>query len=147
MTDSDTNKLTKAESRLPTAILRKAIISGNEFGWKPKDFIEVVQAANECSMALIGGQVQYVFEDGTCELDWLSYDPEQRQPNENWSTYCNRTAKECVDKFNKLIAATDVEKEALKSFEFLKGKHQSGIDISSFLAFILYFDDSETDLP
>jgi hypothetical protein len=136
----------KEENRLPKYILDKAIKSGIEFGWKQNDFIEVVQAARQTFMAIVGGQIQYVFTNGTCELYWLSYDPEERQANESWLAYCNRTADECIDKFNNLIRATDIEKEALTHFHFLKDKKKSGVNINDFLTFILYFDDNETKM-
>ena len=140
------NTLTQEEKRLPKSILDKAIKSGNEFSWKQQDFLEVIEAARQNYLAIIGGQVQYVLPDGTCELYWLSYDPDKRQPNEDWLTYCNRTSKECLDKFNKLIETTDIEKDALTSFSILADKKKSGVDINNFLAFILYFNDKETDL-
>ena len=140
------NILTKQERRLPKSILDKAIKSTNEFGWTQTDFLEVIEAARQINIAIIGGQVQYVLPDGTCELYWLSYDPDNRQINEQWRSYCDRTAKECLDKFHKLITTTDIENEALTNFPFLTDKKKSGVDISKFLAFILYFDDKETDM-
>jgi hypothetical protein len=137
--------LIKAENRLPKEILDKAIRSANEFGWRQNDFLEVVEAARQKHIAIVGGQVQYVLANRTCELYWLSYDPEERQLNEAWLTYCNRTADECINKFNKLILATDIEKEAL-NFEFLADQKNSGVNVNDYLTFILYFDDSETDL-
>jgi hypothetical protein len=134
-----------AESRLPKTILDKAIKSGDEFGWRKADFLEVIESARQLKMAIVGGQVQYPLPDGTCELYWLSYDPAPRRENENWLNYCNRTAEESIAKFEKLISGTDIEKEALDSFEFLKNKKASGININDFLTFVLYFDDSETD--
>jgi hypothetical protein len=139
------NILTKQEQRLPKSILDKAIKSTNEFGWRQEDFLEVIEAAKQTHLATIGGQVQYVLPDGTCELYWLSYDPADRQLNETWLTYCDRTAKECLGKFDKLIATTDIEKEAL-TFPFLSDKKKNGVNISQYLTFILYFDDKETDL-
>ncbi len=140
------NILTKQEQRLPKSILDKAIKSTNEFGWAQEDFPEVIEAARKIKLAVIGGQVQYVLPDGICELYWLSYDPAERQINETWLTYCDRTANECLEKFNKLIATTNIEEEAVTNFPFLADKKKSGIDIDKFLAFILYFDDKETYL-
>jgi hypothetical protein len=140
------NILTKQEKRLPKSILDKAIKSTNEFGWKQEDFREVIETARKTKLAVIGGQVQYVLLDGTCELYWLSYDPADRQINETWLNYCDRTANECLEKFNKLIATTNIEEEALTSFAFLTYKKKNGVDISKFLAFIIYFDDKETGL-
>ena len=145
-TSNNNNILTKTENRLPKSILDKAIKSGNEFGWTQTSFLEVVEIARQSFIAIVGGQIQYVLSDGTCELYWLNYDPDKRKLNEGWLTYCNRTAKECVDKFNKLISTTDIEKEATASFGFLADKKRRGVNINDYLAFILYFDDKETDL-
>ena len=142
---NNNNILTKQEQRLPKSILDKAIKSTNEFGWRQEDFLDVIEAAKQTHLASIGGQVQYVLPDGTCELYWLSYDPTYRQLNETWLTYCERTANECLEKFNNLIATTDIEKEAL-TFPFLSDKKKNGVDISEYLTFILYFDDKQTDL-
>lgn len=134
------------EKRLPETILRKAIKSGNEFGWRQTDFIETIETARKLKLGIIGGQVQYVFLDGTCELYWLAYDPDERQTGEDWIKYCNRTADETINKFKDLITKTNFEKEALTSFDFLKEKKEKGANIEDNRVFIIYFDDLETDL-
>ncbi len=133
------------ENRLPKAILDKAVKNGNEFGWRQSDFLEVVETARQLNLANLGGQVQYHFPDGTCELYWLSYDPTTRKQNESWTGFCSRTAMECKTKFLNLISKTNIEKEALENFDFLKNKKETGTEINNYLIFILYFDDSETD--
>ena len=133
------------ENRLPKAILDKAIKNGNEFGWRQSDVSEVIDTARNLNLVNLGGQVQYHFPDGTCELYWLSFDLTTRQQNETWTDFCARTAIECQEKFQRLILQTNIEKEALENFDFLKNKKETGIEISDFLTFILYFDDSETD--
>jgi hypothetical protein len=137
-------RLEREEYRLPKEIREKAIESGNEFGWKQQDFKEVIEAARQIPVAVVGGQVQYVFNDGTCELYWLSYYTDERQENEDWLTYCNRTAKQSFEKFGRLINETDFEKEEM-SFEFLKGKKEKNIDLEKHRIFIIYFNDNETD--
>lgn len=138
-------RLEREEHRLPKEIRNKAIECGNEFGWKQQDFREVVDAARQVPMAITGGQVQYIFKDGTCELYWLSYDPDERLPNEDWLNYCNKTASQSIEKFDRLIKETDFEKESL-SFEFLKNKKDEGVDIEEHKVFIIYFNDDETEL-
>jgi hypothetical protein len=138
-------RLEREEHRLSVQIREKAIESGNEFGWKQQDFKEVIEIARQVPMAIIGGQVQYVFNDGTCELYWLSYDPDERQENEDWLTFCNRTAIQANEKFDKLIIETYFEKEAL-TFDFIKSKKKIGVDIEKHRIFIIHFSDNETDL-
>ena len=138
-------RLEREEYRLPKQIREKAIESGNEFGWNQLDFKEVIEAARQVPMAVVGGQVQYIFSDGTCELYWLSYGPDERQENEDWISYCNRSANQVNLKFDKLINETDFEKE-IHAFEFLENKKDEGFDVEKHKIFIIYFDDIETDL-
>ncbi len=134
------------EKRLPERVLNKAIRSGHEFGWKQADFVETVETARNLKMGILGGQVQYVLPDGTCELYWLCYDPSDRYEGEDWINYCNRTAAEVKNKFNDLIAKTDIENEAVTSFDFLRDKKSKGVNIEDYKIFIIYLSDLETDL-
>jgi hypothetical protein len=133
------------ERRLPEIILSKAIKSGNEYGWRQIDFVETIETARKLRLGIIGGQVQYVFPDGTCELYWLEYDPEPRTENETWTEYCNRTTDETIAKFNELTLNTNLDKQAIKTFEFIREKESNGHNIPDNRVFIINFDDSETD--
>ena len=134
------------EKRLPPEILAKAMLTNSsEYGWSEADFPDVIEAARRTPMAIVGGQIQYIFSDGTCELYWLNYDPAERKQDEPWLSYCNRTAQECQKLFVTIATSTNTEEEALNSFDFLKEKATAGIDIAAHKAFIIYFDDSETD--
>ena len=128
------------EKHLPRSILEKAIKSGNEFGWKESDFSSVIDSAIQNRLSIIGGQVQYVFPDGTCELYWLSYDRTEREKNEEWIHFCNRSAKECIDQF-KIITSKNINEEAIENFTFLALKKEEGIDIENFKCFIIYFEE------
>ena len=91
------------ESLLPKTILKKAVKSNNEFGWKQADFHEVLEAATLKQLAIIGGQVQYIFPDATCELYWLSYDSTARKKNEIWSDFVLRSKNEVLENFENVI--------------------------------------------
>jgi hypothetical protein len=84
------------EKYLPKEILEKAIVSGKEYGWNRTDFKEVIDKAVEVGLGIIGGQVQFKLQDGTCELYWHKYDTTDRKLNENWKDYCQRTKEECL---------------------------------------------------
>jgi hypothetical protein len=132
------------ESLLPKTILKKAVKSSKEFGWKQADFYEVIEAATLKQLAIIGGQVQYIFPDATCELYWLSYDSTARKKNEIWSDFVLRSKNEVMEKFENVIMK-DINNEAIKSFEEIKTKVESGIDISKHKIFILYFEAENSD--
>jgi hypothetical protein len=133
------------EKYLPTEILRKAILSGKEYGWKRTDFKEVVDKAVEVGLAITGGQVQFALPDGTCELYWHSYDTTGRSSGETWKAYCQRTKEECLYQFEKLPSDSELVKEGIDIFNFLKEKSKTDAILSDCLIYILYFDDLETD--
>ncbi len=137
-------RLKREEHKLPKEIRDKAIESGNEFGWRQIDFKDVIEAAKRVPLAIVGGQIQYLFEDETCELYWLNYDTKEREQNESWDDYCNRTAIECIEKFRHIISTKDIKCEALKNFNFLQEKEKQGIDIDNNKIFIVYFSDNES---
>lgn len=134
------------EEYLPADILRKSKRLDKEFGWAYDDFHDVVIAAKNSKLGIIGGQIQFILPDVACELYWLSYDTEPRKIGENWKDYCERTANECLYKFNKLGTKDNIISDAIKSFSFLKEKANQGVDLSMFLFCILYFNDLETFL-
>lgn len=134
------------EKYLPIEILQKAIVSGKEYGWKRTDFKEVVDKAVEIGLGIIGGQVQFKLPGGTCELYWHKYDTNERKPGENWDDYCHRTKKECLSQFEKLPTDSELIKEGIESFNFLKEKDKTELKLNDYLIFTLYFNDSETSI-
>lgn len=108
----------------------------------PKEIL--ARAVKSIGLGIEGGQVQFILPDGTCELYWLNYNTAERKSGESWEQYCDRTAKECIDTFQKLINTTDFEQEGILNFDFLKSKAAEGVEINQYLTFILYFNDHET---
>lgn len=135
------------EYRLPVELLEKSIKSGSEYGWKQADFIEVIEAARKLQIAVEGGLVQYVFEEGTCELHWLHYFTDEMKKGESWANYVNRTAKEASDKFRKIVREKNIKKEALENFELAKKMSDEGIDIDNHLLFIISFEGKRPAQP
>jgi hypothetical protein len=66
------------EERLPAYLRAKAVRSGNEFGWHRDSVLRTLAAARDAGLACLGGQVQFLFDDGTCELYWLNFDSSKR---------------------------------------------------------------------
>ena len=132
------------EHRLPVALLEKSIQSGSEYGWRQEDFLEVVEAARNLKIAIEGGQVQYLFEEGVCELTWLHYYTQELKAGENWVNYCNRTAKECSDKFNQIIKG-NIEKDALNNFSLMKVMLDNGAVLEDHKLFIISFEDKKVN--
>ncbi len=133
------------ENRLPVDLLEKSIKSGTEYGWRQNDFLEVVEAARKLQIGIEGGQIQYVFEEGTCELHWLHYYTNEIKKGENWTNFCNRTAKECSEMFNQIISKRNIEKEALDNFSLVKEKLKEGVVLENHKLFIISFEDQKTN--
>ncbi len=125
------------EKYLPKEILQKAIVSGNEYGWKRTDFKNVLEKAVENGLGIIGGQVQFKFPDGTCELYWHKYGSTEKQNEENWTEYCERTKNECLNQFENLPSDSGLVQDGIENFEFLKEKKD--LNLAEYLIFILYF--------
>lgn len=135
------------EKYLPNEILQIAIVSGNEYGWKRTDFKNVLEKAVENGLGIIGGQVQLKFPDVTCELYWHNYDSTEKQSGENWTEYCLRTKKECLHQFENLPSDSELVKDGIENFEYVKEKKDLNLNLAEYLIFILYFakrDDKKT---
>jgi hypothetical protein len=133
------------EKYLPVEILQKAIISGKEYGWKRPNFKETVDKAVELGLGIIGGQVQFKFPDGICELYWHSYDTVDRKTGEKWRDYCHRTRNECLKQFEKLPSDKELIKEGIDNFDFIRVKNQDHIQLENYLIFILNFTELKTN--
>ncbi len=131
------------EHRLPVDLLEKSIQSGSEYGWRQADFLDVIEAARKLQLGIEGGLVQYVFEEGTCELYWLHYFTEDIKIGENWVNYCNRTAKEASEMFQQIVSKKNIEKEALDHFPLVKQHQENGVVLENHKLFIISFEDKK----
>lgn len=114
--------------------------SGNELGWKLNDVPSVLLDAKRNNLASIGGQLQYIFSDGTCELYWQNIDSGKKHNEETWEKWVERSYNICLKNFKKLVKNNNFIKEANNSFEFIKEKIDKGVDVKENEYFILYFD-------
>jgi hypothetical protein len=128
------------EIELPEEIKSKAHIrSGREYAWKKSDFESAVIAAKSNNLASIGGQAQFIFRDGVCEMYWINYDSTGKKPDESWESFVNRSADEVLSVFRIVVEVTDFRKEALE-FNFIKDKIETDeIDPLDYLWFVGYF--------
>jgi hypothetical protein len=129
------------EDRLPLELLERAIKSGNEYAWRRADVARVIDAARAEGLACLGGQVQFLFPDGTCELYWRNYGSTDRRPSEAWVDYVDRSASECLSMSQQVPCSEDLEKDALASFAFLREKARLGADLRAAEVFVLGFHD------
>jgi hypothetical protein len=133
------------ERFLPPELLQMASLRGNEFAWKKKDVIDVIRSAKENRLASIGGEVQFRFPDGYCELYWIGFDSRDRQEDEHWDDYVTRSAEEVIKEFNRINREFDLLDEGYRSFQFLKDKvDKDGVALDDYLCYVLYFNSEQT---
>ena len=126
-----------AESNLPTDILARAVMSGKEYGWRRADVVATIRVAPSVGLAVLGGQVQFVVPDGTCELYWMNFDPTERKPQEPSDTYVSRSSEETLAALQRVMSH-DLVQEGVSTFGILKQKQSQGIDLEQHLLFIVY---------
>lgn len=64
----------EAERLLPEVLLSKASFKGNEYAWKIHDIPAVIEGAKSLNLVNLGGQLQFRFQDATCECYWVEVD-------------------------------------------------------------------------
>jgi hypothetical protein len=131
------------ELRLPAPVLAKATFQGYEHAWRLADVPEAIAAARACGLATIGGVAQFRTPAGTGELYWWSADAGPRWPGESWGQYVARSAAEVLARVQQLPVAEMVA-EGLRWPE-IAALRDTGVDVSNYLCFVLYFDAPEAD--
>lgn len=132
---------------LPPQLRQTAVRSGNEYGWRRADVFAALDAARDAGLACLGGEVQFLFPDGTCELYWLSFDPDERRAGESDPEYVARSQEETRTRLLALLASADLVGEGRRSFGFLKEKEDLGAPLEDHLVFICYFVRGESVRP
>ena len=113
-------------------------MSGGESGWRRGDVLEAVRSAPSVGLAVLGGQVQFLLPDGTCELYWLDYDPPGRHRTEPFPTYAGRSSGETIAALQRVLAM-DLVHEGVTSFKHLQRAEAQGVLLEGHLFFIVYF--------
>lgn len=121
---------------LPAALAGLSDGDSREPGWRREDLPLVARLAAADGFACLGGQVQFRLPDGTCELYWRSFDPEDRASSEPWFDFVHRSWSEALQQLDALPSDDDLIIEAKRDFEFLKAKASS--DLRPRLWFVAY---------
>jgi hypothetical protein len=132
---------------LPAIITQGATLRGNEYRWEIDAFPNALAHAEALGYGCLGGQFQFVLQDATCEMYWLSADSSERAKDEAWSTYSHRSCSEVLSGFQRLVANTDFKKEA-SQWPVVKAAVTNGLDPMSALVFVAYFvSEAEESSP
>ena len=124
---------------IPAELLARSVRCGREVGWRADDIFFVLAAAADVGLVCLGGQPQFRFPDGTCELYWLNFDPATAESNEEPDVAARRSNAEVAAGLRHIFSTTDLVAEGYQRFSFLRDKSNSGVDLASHLVFVVYF--------
>ena len=127
------------ENLLPAGVLARAVRTGGEYAWRSDALPTALGAARGAGLAVLGGQVQFVFPDGTYELFWQSYDATDRRPRESWRDYVARSHGEVEAALGRLPDPDGLVRDALATSEFLRARAADGLDLRAHLCYVCYF--------
>ena len=139
------NQMNELELFLPMDLLSCADKRGNEYAWRRKDLLRVADAAEKAGLASCGGQVQFRSTDGTFEIKWRSFDPEDRRENEAWNKYVVRSWKETCLMWQNIFDNEDLIEEGRKIFKIIKETESREVLPRDALWFVLYFVPAPPD--
>lgn len=91
-----------------------------------------------------GGQFQFRFPNGTCEMYWLESNATERLTGEAWSAFAERSAREVLAGIEQLMRSTDWKHEA-ERWAALEGVVPTDVDPQAFLEFVAYFENEAGD--
>ena len=97
---------------LPDELTEGATLRGKEFAWAVAEFPAVLAKARNLGFGCLGGQFQFRPPAGTCEMYWLSADPDRRESGEAWSDYADRSCALVLNRFRATLADSNFAEEA-----------------------------------
>jgi hypothetical protein len=126
------------EDLFPKELLDKQLRStGNILGWKYDNLPEFVKICRESGLAILAGKTAFFLPDGTCELYWIKAHPRLKTLHERWQQYVERSGSEFLILIKELYEQTDFENEGTHSYEFLREKKKTGVNIIDYLCFVV----------
>lgn len=131
------------EEKLPREILSRVVMSGREYGWRKGDAIQAIEAAICVGLATLGGDIQFVLPEGTCDLYWMGYDSGEQQPGEVWADYVTRSGRDGITFIRRVVSEIDLIREGIENFDLLHMKAAQDVDIEDYLVFVLSFVDQD----
>jgi hypothetical protein len=122
----------------PVELRNKRLQStNNTWGWKYEDIPQVVNICRESDLAILAGKTGFFLPDGVCDLYWKKAHPRLKTAQETWPQYVERSGTDFLRLIKELHEQTDFVKEGVHSFYFLKDKTAAGVNIISYLGFVV----------
>lgn len=134
------------EMLLPDTLRSAACRNDGEWGWQPEAIPLVIDEAEKLSLLNIGGQLQFLMPEGTCECYWVEVDAINGEPD--GLTWAERVARSATAARQQMIDTSrryDFIEEGRKAFpEPFAAYEAAGGDVRDCMCFIWYL---QTDRP
>jgi hypothetical protein len=133
------------ETLLPKAIRSAACRSDSEWGWPPESIPLVIDAAEKVGLLNVGGQLQFLMPEGTCECYWVEVDPLRDEPKGlAWPERVARAANTARQQMADVSRRYDFIEEGRKAFADLFAAYEAaGGDLRDRMCFIWYFESGQ----
>ena len=126
------------EKLLPKELRDKQLRSaGNIRGWKYVDIPLLIKTCRELGLAVYGGHAAFCLPDAARDLYWKKANPHIKITEETWQQYVDRSGAEFLSLVKELFDHTDFEQEATHSFDTLREKKKTGLNILDYLCFVI----------
>src|SRR4051812_13124099 len=134
--------LLPAEMLLPLDLQQAAFRSGNEWGWPPDLIPRVIDEAEKLDLLSLGGQLQFLLPQGTCECYWVSVEPLNGEPNGlSWHERVAFAADASRHAFEDVRSHFDFIAEVRSGFGELACEFEAaGGDLREAMCFIWYLE-------
>jgi hypothetical protein len=131
------------ERHLPAELRERASQRGNEYGWRIEDIPVVIESARIAGLVSVGGQLQFRFQSGTCEVWSMEVQPHcQLPPDLAWDEEVEMAAKVAADQFRDLLSKFDLVQEGRKMFPVsFAAEEREGRNARAAMWFVWYLSE------
>lgn len=130
------------EMLLSDTLRSAACRSGNEWGWRPDAIPLVIDEAEKLGLLNVGGQLQFLMPEGTCECYWVEVDALMGEPEGlTWAERVALAAATARQKMEDVSRRSDFIEEGRKAFAaFFAAYEAAGGDVRDRMCFIWYLE-------
>jgi hypothetical protein len=128
------------EILLPDTLRSAACRSGGEWGWQPETIPLVIDEAEKLGLCNVGGQLQFLMPEGTCECYWIEVNAIKGEPDGlTWAERVARSATAARQQMVDIIGRYDFIEEGRKAFpDPFAAYEATGGDVRDCMCFIWY---------
>lgn len=131
-----------AEMLLPDPVVSAACRSDNEWGWQPETIPLVIDEAEKLSLLNVGGQLQFLMPEATCECYWVEVNALDGEPDGlTWAERVARSATAARQQMVDISRRYNFIEEGRKAFpDTFAAFEATGGNVRDCMCFIWYLE-------